>query len=467
MMRIAGIVLGASLAVAPLFAATTTTTAPKKPVAKSRKKGTARKRTTHVAKAHGPAKPVPGRDREEAVAKSKPAAHASKPAVAYVAPQVREAAVVKVSARKEHPLSSMENAAALVPFFEQVMHPPASGSLHILQYGDSHTASDDWANAMRQAFQSRFGSGGPGFAYAGHPYRGYRRFDMAGANSSGWYADGLVGHPGDGKYGMGGVSLTAASAGETVSETIDCAELKLFYMQQPGGGALGFSVDGVPVETISTDGDLGPGVYRYEPTPGPHRVELQTLSEAPVRLFGWVAQNKSGITYETLGINGAQASILLDWDDTILASELAERDPALIIVAYGTNEALSRSWTPEGYRAAFSQVLDRLRRDAPTASILVVGPPDCEMRTRAGRAAFPHLDEVTAIQRAAAVEHRCAFWDWRGWMGGPGSVRDWVRAGLAQADYTHLTSAGYRLLGSMLFEEMMSQYDRFVAVASE
>jgi len=52
-------------------------------------------------------------------------------------------------------------------------------------------------------------------------------------------------------------------------------------------------------------------------------------------------------------------------------------------------------------------------------------------------------------------------------MGGPDSVREWVQAGLAQGDYTHLTGAGYRLIGDMLFEELMAQFNRFLQVRAD
>jgi hypothetical protein len=81
--------------------------------------------------------------------------------------------------------------------------------------------------------------------------------------------------------------------------------------------------------------------------------------------------------------------------------------------------------------------------------------------------AFPHLDQVIEIQREVAQENGCAFWDWRAAMGGPGSVRQWVQAGLGQGDYTHLTGAGYRMTGSALFDELMAQYDRFLAIRAE
>ncbi len=188
---------------------------------------------------------------------------------------------------------------------------------------------------------------------------------------------------------------------------------------------------------------------------------MRTTSAAPVRLFGWVAERNEGVTFETLGINGAQVSMIGEWDGEILREQIAERDPALITVAYGTNEALSPKWTAEDYRAAVTAAVARLREDAPEASIALIGPPDCYLRGRRGLIRFPHLDEVIRIQREVAREAGCAFWDWRERMGGPGSKKLWVQAGLAQPDYVHLTPAGYQMLGRALFADLMEQYRRF------
>jgi len=390
-----------------------------------------------------------------------------RPAVVHVSPVVRQTALRQINERTVQSTQPIESAGALVPFFEQLSHPPETGSLHVLQFGDSHTASDDWANEMRESFQRKFGAGGPGFTLPGHPFLGYRRFDSRGANSRGWYTSGIVTRPDDGVDGLSGVSLTAHAGGQTVSLTVECEQLELHFLRQPGGGQVELAIDGSPAETIETDGELGPGVFQYMPPPGPHEYTVRTLDAAPVRLFGWVAQNHSGVTYETLGINGAEATLMLGWNAGVFSPELASREPALIVLAYGTNEALSPKWAAGDYRIALTEIIHRLRTAAPLASILLVGPPDCEHRIHGRRQAFPHLEEVIDIQRVVAQEQGCAFWDWRAAMGGPGSVRQWVQAGLGQGDYTHLTGAGYRLLGDMLFGVIMSQYDRFVQLRAQ
>jgi lysophospholipase L1-like esterase len=52
-------------------------------------------------------------------------------------------------------------------------------------------------------------------------------------------------------------------------------------------------------------------------------------------------------------------------------------------------------------------------------------------------------------------------------MGGPGSMRNWVLAGLGQGDHIHFTSPGYQRLGQALFEDLMRLYDRFVRARME
>ncbi|MBL8209259.1 MAG: SGNH/GDSL hydrolase family protein [Bryobacterales bacterium] len=362
----------------------------------------------------------------------------------------------------------MENVAALVPFFEQLYRFQGEQNkdhIRILHYGDSHTAADEWTGFLRALFQNRFGDGGSGYTHPGRPWNSFRRLDLRSGGSNGWYSDGLVGRAGDGMYGLGGVSLTTARPRESVSLEVTCETLEVLYLRQPGGGALNFFDNGQLIDRISTDGELAPGAYRYQPSAGLHRFELETLDSAPVRLFGWVAEQGRGVTYETLGINGAQASIVFNWQEAMQATHVAHRSPALIVLAYGTNEAGNRDWSKERYREMFASLIHRFRRMAPAASILVVGPPDRYVRKgRAGWQVYDSVDRIVEAQREAALGTGCAFWDMRAKMGGKGSMRTWVSAGLAQRDYVHFTASGYRLLGGAVFQDLMDHFQTFLKV---
>lgn len=359
---------------------------------------------------------------------------------------------------------SLEHAQALVPFFEQLYRQEQGQSaspVHILHFGDSHTASDDWANSLRVPFQERFGAGGAGYSLAGRPYRYYRRFDVKSNSSNGWYTEGLATRSGDGRNGLGGISVTAHSAGEWVSLSADAQSVEVFYLQQPGGGRLALLEQGEKIAEINTDGAPGPGYFRLTVPAGLHDWTLRTVDAAPVRLFGWVTDKERGVTWETLGINGVQASVIQNWDEEIWPSNVARRNPALVVLAYGTNDASSPDFSPESYRERFARVLQKVRRAAPLASILVIGPPDRLYRVGGRWTEYPRIHLVAQLQREAAFANGCAFWDWQARMGGPGAMPRWVRAGMGHTDYVHLTGAGYRLVGQTLFDELMQQYGTF------
>jgi len=405
---------------------------------------------------------------EGAAAKKK----TKRPATPNVSPAQRAASLRKVSDYLEDPPEQMfAQPGALAPAFEQLYRlgsqPQDPAPVHIIHFGDSHTAADDFTGGVRDLLKQRFGDGGSGFSLAGHPFLGYRRFDVHGGGTTGWQSEGLRSASGDGYFGLGGVSISTAHAGQSVFIEADCEHLEIHYLQQPGGGDLALYDYDQRLEEFSTDGPLGPGFVRYQTPASTHRFALRTLSSRPVRLFGWVADKDTGVTYEALGINGAEAGVILRWDESMLATYLQLRNPGLIVLAYGTNEASDPNMSAETYQPMFSELLQRLRHAAPAASILVLGPPDRWYRYRGVFRPYPGIDWVIAAQQAACRENACAFWDTRARMGGKGAMRDWVYAGLAQGDYVHFTSAGYRRLAGVLFADIMQQYDTYKKTRQE
>ncbi len=260
--------------------------------------------------------------------------------------------------------------------------------------------------------------------------------------------------------------MSVRSPREAVYVEADASNFELYYYQQPGGGALQLYDNGVPADRVSTDGEPSPAYYHLEAMPGPHKLELETLDHAPVRLFGWVAEKPAGVTYETLGINGAQANIILDWNEETLRSNIEHRNPAMIVLAYGTNEAGRKDWTLESYRDMFSQLIQRFRAAAPAATILVIGPPDRDQKVRRVWQPMDQLDMIVEAQREAALANGCPFWDMRAKMGGKGSMQKWVAAGMAQSDHVHFVGMGYHMLGDAVVRDLMSQYDIFLKARS-
>ena len=407
---------------------------------------------------------LPGTRLTGAAAKSKKKKTTAVSRPAPVSPAARDAASRRVA--DDIAASSdmgFEQPTGMGPFFQRLSEMSSTAApVHILHFGDSHTAGEDWTGTMRLLFQQKFGNGGSGYSLAGHPFAGYRRFGTHHGATPGWQTDGLASGEGDGYFGLGGVSIYTRRAGQSVYIEADCTEVQVYYLQMPGGGELELMDNDQIVKKFSTNGDLAATSLSYRTTPGIHVLKLLTLENRPVRLLGWATDRDSGVTYESLGINGAQASIFYRWKESMIADDLKQRKPALIVLAYGSNESSDPNWTMESYQAMFSTLLKRLRSWSPDASILVIGPTDRMMRTRAGVVLVQGIDKIIAAQRLACAENGATFWNAKRRMGGSASIRDWMNAGLAQADFVHFTSPGYDKLGEILFGDIMRLYDQYL-----
>jgi lysophospholipase L1-like esterase len=369
------------------------------------------------------------------------------------------------------PKLGIENPRALQPFFDQLHQleaDPGSQLVRVIQFGDSHTAGDSFTGALRTLFQQKFGDGGAGFQFAGYPFAGYHIHGTKRAQSTGWLALGThLKDIGDGMVGMGGVSLSTDAAGNWVSLDADATSIQVQYLIQPNGGSIEIHDNDTLIATVSTASSdtLAPdtaGHFDAPVLPGPHHFEVLTIDPAPVRLLGLSTENTAGVTYEAVGINGAEASLFLRWNEALQQTLMLESNPALIVLSYGTNEASDRNWTEESYAAMFQRIIERCHRLAPNAAILVVGPPDRALR--AGRRVwkpFTGVDHIVAAQRSVCRQLHCAYWDQRSRMGGLGSMRDWVSISWAQPDHTHFTGEGYTELASALFSDIVQQYDTY------
>lgn len=365
-------------------------------------------------------------------------------------------------------IRGIENAAALDKFFRALAATKAGRRIdpvRVMHYGDSHTAADILTAEIRRDLQREFGDGGAGYMIPRNPQSTPRRGVVNGA-TSGWWIDG-VGQKGmyEPFLGLAGLSLTTDRAGESAWLETTCKRFEVYFLKQPGGGAIDILVDGRSVldQPISLQADAPmPDFYASEtPADGNHRIEVRTVSPGKARISGIVTEHLSpGVTYDVLGINGARATRLRGWvNETSFLYNVELRQPDLIILAYGTNEVTDDDWSIESYARMFAEILTRLRKVAPQASILVYGPPD----RGDNQTALSKMPAMIQAQREAAIKAGAAFWSSYGAMGGAGMIDTWASQGLAQGDRVHLSSAGYTRMGAMFFEDLMDAFKKYQA----
>ena len=145
--------------------------------------------------------------------------------------------------------------------------------------------------------------------------------------------------------------------------------------------------------------------------------------------------------------------------------------PDLVIIAYGTNEGFDELLDPRAYEALLRGQIERVRRMAPGAAVLILGAPEAMRSDGGGRCAgdaeqrwkAPEmLSVVRDVQHRVAAQEGVAFWDWRGRMGGDCSAFALAQGDqpLMRGDHVHFTFAGGDWIGSLLAADIIAAYDR-------
>jgi lysophospholipase L1-like esterase len=386
----------------------------------------------------------------------------------------------------DHPASLNRFFAALVALEKGTR----ADDVRVLQFGDSHTAADYQTGPLRRALQRRFGDGGRGFVSVGRPWRAYTQEGVQQNGMTGWspergrFAKGKF--VGDGRYGLVGVSIETSQRGARAYSdlTAESGRIELAYLEEPRGGSVDLLVDGARVKRIKTSAiDAHSAYASFEVPEGPHRIELDAVGDGSVRVFGVTLDRpRAGVTLDALGVNGARAGDLLRLSEEHFAGEVRHRDPSLVVLAYGTNES-SDDIPLEVYEKQMVDVLGRIARAVPTASCLLLGPPDRATKhkvvvpaassgTSAAPAAvetvwttLPRILEVADMERKVAAAAGCAYFSQLDAMGGPGSIAGWALEAPPRAmlDRTHLSRQGYAELGDALAAELVRAYETYRA----
>lgn len=420
---------------------------------------------------------------------------------------------------------------ALEPFFRALAaleRGEQSTPLRILQLGDSHTAADRLSGRLRARLQARFGDAGRGMLPVGRPFNGFWPRQVQVGQTPGWEVASSFASQPAGLFGVTGFRLRGADPAQLVwlEYPAPCGfdVVLLETVVGPGLGSLELRADGRPLGLLATaDPAWGARTTAFLVPEGALRLDVAPVGDGPVELLSWTTERQQpGIVYDSQGIVGATVDLLDAWDPETVARELGERAPALILLAFGTNEGFNNRTDPARYARSFRRHLQRLRRAAPGAAILVVGPPDgnrlddrCRRQLRrykrelfkdlrcagaparageqqqaTGRAepgaaaagkrkpgrrpsqlgplvercplrTPATLDMVRQAQRQAALEEGHTFWDWAAAMGGPCSMHTWFSCDLAFVDHVHLTAEGYEAVAEVLFRTIMEGYQDF------
>ncbi len=380
------------------------------------------------------------------------------------------------------PLRGPETAKAkLRAFYARAAAPTPGEPLRAAVWGASHVAGEFFTGHVRRILQDRWGDGGHGLLQPASPWTGYRRTDVNICATGTWVTDFVArkGGRGDGSLAPTGTRVEAnmaASAAWAQTTTSNphgqkANRVRVLASPRADAGTLDVIIDSAPpipfatgrvLEVAGAAGDP-PGGVAGATAPAPsstvpvraldvrvpdtgHRVELRPRGDGTVALLGMALERDQGFVLDGMGVTGRTASSWLAWDEDVLRATLAWRPPGLVVLAYGTNEANDANMGSERYRATLGAVLAKVRRVAPDAACILVGPSDRgkALRKGKGHVIWGPTAMIARVQAEVAPQYDCLSWDLQAVTGGPGSMFRWFEAGLSAGDLIHFTQGGYQ-----------------------
>lgn len=352
--------------------------------------------------------------------------------------------------------------------------------VRVVVFGDSHIAADFFTGRLRQLLQARFGHGGPGYVPLAIP--GMRHDQVKAQHSGKWRREpsspASFQTQGDGQFGLAGTRATALGAAEAQLELYAAAQNSAPYAALRWELVFRLPTPASPF-TLQVGKEaprrVVPGANLVSTEPGARtrasglqEIRVEAAKDAQIRIrssgpgpmvFGMIGETATpGVVLDALGINGARARTILGWKKETWQGELQEREPALVVLAYGTNEVGDRTQVGS-YASFYAQVLARVREAVPNAECLLIGPTE---RVDASFQPLPRVQQIDQVQRSAAAELGCAYHSWLSLITESGGLRAWTQASpqLASSDRIHLTRAGYSRLADELYAQIVLEHER-------
>jgi lysophospholipase L1-like esterase len=169
-----------------------------------------------------------------------------------------------------------------------------------------------------------------------------------------------------------------------------------------------------------------------------------------------------GISVHGVGVNGASLPSYLRCDD--FERDLSLIHPDLVIFGIGINDAAEKDFDVSFFKRNYDALIRIIKRVNPDCALLFVTNNDSYkyVRGRKKKRGYYEVNPNGLIVEQAFMElgkqHNAAVWDQFDVMGGLRSMKDWEGAGLAQRDKIHFTGDGYKLIGDLLYNALISRY---------
>jgi lysophospholipase L1-like esterase len=379
-----------------------------------------------------------------------------------------------------------KNKEALTSFFESLRTIKSSNqSIRVLHYGDSQIEGDRITDYLRLKLQALFGGQGPGL------------ISLMPISPS--VTNRIINGPGWDRYGVFTSKDTRIAhnnfgvmAGFTrfmepkklydTSETIS-TDLTVSTTKMGGANAMAYKkikmfYGGSKTKTwcefydgpalVSADSLNAGGLFNiieYQVGLGSLTHSFKFSGKDSPDFYGLSLENDKGVYVDNIALRGSSGTFFHQINAQQLKDFYNLLNVKLIILQFGGNvlPSLKDATMAATYGNYIKNQITIVKKIAPKASILFIGPSDMCIKQGTNYITYPFLEETRNAIKKAVLESNCAFFDMYDCMGGRNSMPSWVEQNLASTDYTHFSPQGARKIATLLYTALINEYNSYTA----
>ncbi|MFZ9732028.1 MAG: GDSL-type esterase/lipase family protein [Schleiferiaceae bacterium] len=356
--------------------------------------------------------------------------------------------------------------------FAMALRRAETGVVRVLHYGDSQIEGDRLSADVRGMLQNRFGGMGPGLQGM-DPFVPMASVDHRASGN--WKRYACFGRPSDREprnlYGVRGIAHRYEGLSASMEfrnrnygyEKVRTGQKLTLYLGPYEGPAevKVYYEDSLAHIRYYAQGD--PGVMEFKAPRPMSRVRVEFKGDSPL-CYGAAWDGLRGVAVDNVSMRGADGLGFKRIDADHYRSALQQANPGLVILQFGGNAVPYFKSAAEvaRYGRAFARQIAAIQKALPEADVLVIGPSDMAHKVGTEWESYPFVDEVRDALREAAHVQGAAFFDVYAFMGGAGSMTQWVGQNppLAGADHIHFTPNGAQRVGKALAAALSRELDR-------
>jgi lysophospholipase L1-like esterase len=377
------------------------------------------------------------------------------------------------------------NKAALANFYNaltELKNNPKA--IRVLHYGDSQIEGDRITDYLRLKLQGQFGGHGPGLISL-MPIAPSVTNKVS--NGPGWDRynvfigkDKRVPHSNFGilagfnrfsNYKKLNDSSSVITSSIVVTTTklgganaLAYKKLKLFYGGSQTKTWCEF-YDGPAL--ISADSLEEGGSFRikeYNVGNGSYTHQLKFSGKDSPDFYAISLESETGVLVDNIALRGSSGTFFHQINTGQLKQFYDYLNVKLVILQFGGNAtpSIKDEKSSANYASYLRSQIAIVKRAAPNASILFIGPADMSIKNGTEYETYPFLETTRNEIKKVVLESGCAFFDMYDCMGGKNSMSEWVDQKLAATDYIHFSPQGARKIATLLYSALINDYNSYL-----